>query len=233
VLSGVTEVEYELPWSELLAAPRPDEGHTVGGLLPPGLDCYLRVFHPFVSWDAKPNSPSPISQRASWKDLATEAGVTFNPTLTWRQLEDVLSLSSDGKRRRWAVWEGDLEEATADALFECLDDHRNGSYYFAFGLVAIISTDKHRPMMYQADSLNARGEVVNQVRQWGAPSVTTPEYVWPEDQSWIVCTDYDLTSTYVAAASDSASRVLQNPAIEALEVHLETRVDDRADEQTR
>ena len=117
----VNELEYEVPWGELLA-PRPSAGHIVGELLPPGFDRYLRVFHPFVPWDAEPDSSSPISHRASREDLANEAGVPFGPTLTWRQLEVMLPVSPVGQRRRWAVWDGYLEEATADALFDSLND---------------------------------------------------------------------------------------------------------------
>lgn len=231
VPGAVTEVEYEIPWSKHLALSRPDAGHVVGELLPPGFDRYLRIFHPFVSWDAEPNSPSEIGRRTSWEDLATQAGVPFGPTLTWRQLEAVLPLSPDGQSRPWAVWAGYLDRTTSDALFESLDDGANGSYYIAFGLAAINATDEHRPIMFQADSLEARREVVDRVREMGAASVEGPEHVWPGDQSWIVCSDYDLSSTYVAAPHHSAIRIMHNPVIEALEVDLETRVDDRADEQ--
>ena len=207
----VNELEYEVPWGELLA-PRPSAGHIVGELLPPGFDRYLRVFHPFVPWDAEPDSSSPISHRASREDLANEAGVPFGPTLTWRQLEVMLPVSPVGQRRRWAVWDGYLEEAAADALFDSLNDNPNGSYFLAFGLVAIITTDEHRPVMYRADSLNARGEVLDRARRSGARPVTTPEYVWPENQSWIVCTDYDLTSTYIATAHDCRRCMRSTPA---------------------
>jgi hypothetical protein len=59
-----------------------------------------------------------------------------------------------------------------------------------------------------------------------------PEYVWPADMSWIVCTDYDLTSTYVAMSGRGPDSLLDSPNVEAVAVRLTTRVDDRADEQT-
>jgi len=96
-MSGdVIELEYAIPWSGTLAPSGEGQVHTVGELLPPGYDCYLRVFHPFVPWDAEPSTQSSVKQRMSWEALAVEAGVPFGPTLTWRQLEIVLPLSADG-----------------------------------------------------------------------------------------------------------------------------------------
>lgn len=231
VPGDVTEVDYAIPWSGSLAPSGKGWSHTVGELLPPGYDRYVRVFHPFVPWDAESITQSPVDQRMSWEELATKAGVPFGPTLTWRQLEIVLPLSEDGQRRPWAVWNGDLEKVTADALFESLDDGGGEGFYFAFWMAAILGTHEHRPLMYRTSSLEDRGEVIARVREAGAAFVTTSEYVWPEDQAWIVCSDYDLVSTYIASAHEVASRVLHHPAIEAVEVHQQTRVDGGADEQ--
>ena len=204
-------------------------GNVVAALLPPGFERYLRVFHPFVPWDADPDAVS-VDERRSWEEIASEAGVRFGPTLTWRQLEEVLPLSPDGQSRPWAVWEGTLDRATSAALLGSLNDPPSTSYFFAFGLAAIVAVDEHRPLMYKASSLDAWGDVVERVRKMGVRAAT-PEYVWPIDQSWIVCTDYDLTSTYMAASHHVAERVMQHPVIEAVDVHLNTRVDDAADEQ--
>ncbi len=225
----VIEVEHRIPWEDLLAT-APPVGHIVGELLPSGLDSYVRVFHPYVPWDAEPHSPARY-ELTSWQVLARQAGVPYLSTLTWRQIGPVLPLSSDGQARPLAVWEGELEEQTASALFDTLDTPDSGSYYFAFGLSTIIGSSDHRPMMFSAPSLDARSEVIARVRRL-APSVSTAEYVWPEDQSWIVCTDYDLPSTYVAADRDTAIRLQRHPTVETLEVDLGTRVDDAADEQS-
>ena len=60
-------------------------------------------------------------------------------------------------------------------------------------------------------------------------SVPGPEFVWPADRSWIVNTDYDLASTYVACDEDLADAILADPTLEALPVSRDTRVDDGAD----
>jgi hypothetical protein len=53
----------------------------------------------------------------------------------------------------------------------------------------------------------------------------TPEYLWPADHSWCVCSDYDLTFTIVAGSTELVSNLLNNATLEALEVTPQTRVD--------
>ena len=227
--SAVTKVEFAAPWKDQLALV-PAIGHTVAELLPPGFARYVRVFHPFVPWTAHPEEAVSRRNCGRWADIARDAGVTFGPTLTWRQLEKTLPVGDNGQRP-YAVWEGDLELGTADALFAALPNQAVDGYFFAFGLVAIIRTDAHVPVTYFVRSLEYRNAVIQAVNGGDAKSITTAEYVWPTDNSWIICTDYDLTSTYVALGIDAASRLLATPEIEAVEVALDTRVDDAADEQ--
>ena len=178
---GVARIELTVPWKDQLT-PGAARGHTVAELLPPGFDCYVRVFHPFVPWEAEPTEPVSRSRCGRWAEIARSAGVTFGPNLTWRQLEKALPVGVDGQRP-FAVWEGDLEINTAAALFAALPSPGADGYFLSFGLAAIIRTD------------------------------------------------YDLTSTYVALSSEAAYRLLTYPEIEAVEVDLNTRIDDAADEQ--
>ena len=200
-------------------------------LLPPGFDCYVRVFHPFVPWTAEPTKPVPSSDRRSWRDIADGAGVKFGPALTWRQLESALPIDVNGERPH-AVWEGDLELNTADALFSVLADVGAGGYCFSFGLVAIVRTDAHLPVAFHAQTLGGCRLAIEAVNAGTTKSITTAEYVWPLDESWIVCTDYDLTSTYVALGREPAARLLAHPNLDAVEVGLNTRIDDAADEES-
>jgi hypothetical protein len=60
-----------------------------------------------------------------------------------------------------------------------------------------------------------------------------PEYVWPVDRSWVVNTDYDLASTYLACSQATATALDEDPVLEILPVSLDTRVDDGADQLNR
>ena len=60
-------------------------------------------------------------------------------------------------------------------------------------------------------------------------SAPGPEFVWPADRPWVVNTDYDLNSTYIACDEDLAEAILTDPTLEVLPVSRDTRVDDAAD----
>jgi hypothetical protein len=53
----------------------------------------------------------------------------------------------------------------------------------------------------------------------------TPEYYWPSDHSWCLCSDYDLDFTFVGGPKDLISTLLNNANLEVLAVTAETRVD--------
>ena len=228
---SVTEVTpYEIPWQEslnvswegghpVLRASSENRHPDVGGLLPTGYDAYVRLFHPFVSQTAV-SAHKPLAPAASWAELADRAGVAFGPTLTLRQLRPALAGLPD-----LFVDEGYLEEFAASALFDVLDDDQGGPWLFAFGLAGWVIAG--RPRLFSATSLDDRLTVAELSEVGDAGS---PEYVWPADQRWIVCTGRDLTSTYLAVPQNVAERLLTHPTLEAIEVRPETRVDDRADE---
>jgi hypothetical protein len=44
-----------------------------------------------------------------------------------------------------------------------------------------------------------------------------PEYWWPEDRSWIVCTDYDSVFTIVGGAGALIESIVANDVLEAVE----------------
>ncbi|MGN6692703.1 MAG: hypothetical protein ACTHN0_00870 [Aquihabitans sp.] len=222
----VVEVEHRIPF--VVEPSTTEPVHTVSELLPAGHDTYLRLFHPFVPWSAEAID-GPVRQRLRWRDLADQAGVQLAPNTTWRQLLPVLPEAADG--RPWAVWDGDLEEQTADDLFSVLDDPESGPCYFEFGLVATIATDDHQRRLYRTASVAGRHDAVRHIRMHGATYITTASLSWCETQRWIVCCDNDLTSTYIATDRGTAGRLSRHPGLEVLEVTRGTRVDDSAHEQ--
>ena len=226
-------VDFDVPWKPPRMANTMEQlfsAHSVGELLPAGHEVYLRVFHPFVPWDWDDDSaPVPPTRRTTWRALADKAGCTFGPTLTWRQLEAVLSLGDNG--REFSVMDGTLERGTATALFDLLvHDGGTGPYFAGWGLSAIIGTDDHEPMLFTTTVFDLE-TLASAVRDRAGYSLAGPEWVWPSDERWLVSTDYDLTSTYVALSRSMAERVLADPTIEACRVEIGTRIDDKADEQ--
>lgn len=64
-------------------------------------------------------------------------------------------------------------------------------------------------------------------------SFQAPNLWWPPDRAWFVCSDVDLTSTYVGCGEECAAALLQSPDLECLPVDGSTRVDLWGDEINR
>ncbi|WCO67255.1 hypothetical protein PO878_00780 [Iamia majanohamensis] len=222
----IDEIEHAIPW-DLGPAPE-SEGHTVAELLPPGHECYLRLFHPFVPWELE-CSVEPVEPRTTWGALAALAGLELTPTTTWKLLEP--ALPDDGERRPWTVWDGDIEVSTAKDLFGILGVNSTGPYFFEFGLAAVISADDHRPHLYRSPSIEGRHAAAQRIRHRGAGWVNTPSLAWDQAQTWITCSDHDLTSTYIASTERVGQQLLDHPDLETVEVQRTTRIDDWAHEQ--
>jgi hypothetical protein len=56
----------------------------------------------------------------------------------------------------------------------------------------------------------------------------TPEYWWPADRSWCLCSEFDLTFTIIGGSRNLVSAVLNNSTLETLEVASHTRLDNAA-----
>jgi hypothetical protein len=187
----------------------------------------LRIFHPFLPAD--PTNPDEVlpGPARSWQSLAKEAGVVFHPELSWSSLLDVLG-GPDGPRPYW-VSEGRLDEPARSALFRLLAQREEPDAYFLYHLGALVRA--RSPMLYRA-AITLYREVQDRAdRDLGAVDELQPgpEFVWPTDRSWVVNTDYDLDSTYVACDEDLAESILTDPILEALLVTRDTRVDGGAD----
>jgi hypothetical protein len=201
--------------------------HHVDELLPDGFEAYLRLFHPFLPWGADP-ATTDVGDHRTWRSLAIEAGVEFNGRLTWRQLEPVLPIEDTG--RRFQVGHGNLDPAVRARLFSLLRANTAPqAAYFFYGLSAILS-DRHRAALFEAP-LNSADDVWPIAGSEGF-AAETPELVWPEDRSWAICTDYDLTSTYIGSDRNLAGVLMDDSQLEILEVTMDTRVDNAADEQS-
>jgi hypothetical protein len=92
--------------------------------------------------------------------------------------------------------------------------------FFRFSEIAFIATDK--PILF-AGALNELPAFLAERKDQ-----FTPEYWWPSDHSWCLCSDFDLDFTFVGGSKNLISSVLKNTTLEALEVTLRTRVDNYA-----
>jgi hypothetical protein len=215
--------EEHTAWIRSFRTDQPEQRgvHRVGELLPAGYDSYLRLFHPYVR---NPEFPESLPPRRTWSSLAEEAGVVYHAELSTLSLRSVLG-GKEGPRPYW-VAEGYLDPETRDDLVAALTDSVPTPALFLFGLASQASGGE--TMVFCADASESEA-----VRAVATEAVPMPigrrrlpiEYMWATDKSWIVATDYDLHSTYVACASDAAARIASDPVLEVLDVTRSTRID--------
>ena len=161
----------------------------------------------------------------TWRELADRARVKFHAAISWENLIDALGGWSE-EHRPFSVREGRLEDPTRAALYRHLAAVQATDAYFVFDLGAVV---RGRPrLLYRASVSDyalvqvMANEDLGEDDDEDAPG---PQYVWPLDQAWIVNTDYDLNSTYIASHDQLADAILADPSIEALPVAMDTRVD--------
>lgn len=221
-------------------------GNFVSHLLPKTFATYAKVFHRIDAYYE--NVDNPLSRkeieilrippclglkalienlrancrgtRLRWKEIAEFLHVPFQPELNhawyWAKLEP-------GCWPRFLTGpdEGTLNDEECSALVSVLlpftGNHR---CFFRFAEMPFVGTDKL--LMFQVPLEEVRTFLSNDAYQF------TPEYWWPADRSWCVCSDYDLMFTVVGGSKDLISRLLENEVLECIEVTPSTRVDSYA-----
>ena len=131
--------------------------------------------------------------------------------------------------RGWPI-EGTLGEPARSRLFGRLAEATgNQRVFFYYGIGAMVVTGKDLLFEAAADELEAVQQLADTKVEPKPFPVPGPEYVWPSDHSWVVITDYDLVSTYIACDANLAALLLRTDELELLPVDLETRIDSRSD----
>jgi len=198
--------------------PNPDLGGEwpVGSLLPAGFDHYLRIFHRFEDGNG---------HFTRWSERAAAALVQYHSQLSERALGRVIrSFWSDAP---WWAPTGLLDKVSRSALCRGLDSWVDGQPVFMyFGIsVQVYGEDEfviEQPIIEMIDTDRILALMDGKL-------VESPQLIWPKDRSWIVCVDYDLTSTYVACDLSLARMLQSHPDLEILETSLDERVDYRMD----
>jgi len=53
----------------------------------------------------------------------------------------------------------------------------------------------------------------------------SPEYVWPSDRSWCLCSEFDFEFTFVGGTQELISAILASSEFEAFQITPQTRID--------
>lgn len=117
--------------------------------------------------------------------------------------------------------EGNLNTHELSELLSVLREYTGTQdCFFRFAEIPFITTDK--PILFRGVLDGLSTFLANGEYQF------TPEYWWPADRSWCVCSDYDLMFTVVAGSKELVSHALKDATLETLQVTSQTRIDSYA-----
>jgi hypothetical protein len=222
-------------------------GCTIQNLLPDVFECYAQIFHrleanyqntdnPLSDEELKilqiPDSPllhelimrlrtDDDHVRVRWREVAATLGVPFAEGLSDERFRKRLPLGC-WPRYIFGPGEGYLEDEEYEELSAILPLGASSlDCYFRLPKIPFVATNQ--PLLFRG--------TVNEVRRIPAISNwNAPEYWWPEDHQWRVCSDYDFSSTFVGGSRQLITQILDSPIIEAIEVLPNIRVDYYAQE---
>jgi hypothetical protein len=208
--------DVAIAWIRKPLRPRVEgSGVRLGEVLPDYFERYLRVFHHFEN-DA--------GQWTTWSERAKAARVQFHAQLSERALGRVIM--GPWSDSPWYACEGWLDAWSRRAVSEILDSWAGGTEVSMYwGISEQVHGDSTLLLRRRPAALSTA-----QTRPvLGCELYAGPEYVWPDDRSWVLCTDYDLTSTYIACDESLASAFLTSPDLEVLPTDPNDRVDYQMD----
>jgi|HubBroStandDraft_6_1064221.scaffolds.fasta_scaffold06787_2 hypothetical protein len=234
-------------------------GNVVAQCIPRGFSAYCKLFHPIhedasirshnLTWDEeKRDNPAPVetepgkkalaailsdsllvgrwsgveeaeNARVSWRTLSERYGLLFHPEFNPESFRKAFETGS-WPRYLLGPAEGTLDRKTCETLISVLKPfNKEQTVYFRFSDYLM----NDQPHLYSGD-LNELTSFLTKPNFGG-----TPECWWPQDRSWCVYTDWDLTFTLIAGSRELVDGCLAHTMLECIEVTPETRIDYRAD----
>lgn len=233
--------------SELVSSEDPTwKGNFVSHLLPPKFGAYAKILHRITA--NYENIDHPLSGRefallrippcAELRSFVeSQRHRAESPRIRWKALAELLSVpfvseichewfrASLGDPTCWPRFlygpdEGNLDYEELSELLSLLHLFTGKQECFLrFAPVPLVGTD--RPILFTG----ALDEVIAFLKK--NEYQFSPEYLWPSDRNWCLCTDYDLTFTVVGGPQKLISAIFGSSRLEALQVNEQTRIDSR------
>jgi hypothetical protein len=232
---------------EFLPRDKPDWKSFISNLIPREFEAYAKILHQIDA--SYKNIDNPLTERElsllkippctklrsfveglrqenrgpriRWSELAQLFGVPFKAEICHEWFRAAMEEPGCWPRFLRGPDDAGLNAEELSALLSVLQPVAGSQdCFFRFSEISFIGTDKPIQFCGPLDELStflATGKYQ-----------FTPEYWWPADQSWCVCSDYDLTFTIVAGSKDLVFGVLNAATLEALQVTPQTRIDSYA-----
>ena len=220
------------------------KGIFVSGLIPETFEAYAKILHTIEA--TYKNIDAPLTERENeilqiprckelrsfverlreerrgtrirWKKLADLLSVPFQAEICHEWFRTTMEKPECWPRFLVGPSEGFLSAEELSEVVSVLDYYTNRQdCFFRFSEIAFIGTEKQILFSGALDELS-------QFLADGRYQLT-PEYWWPSDHSWCLCSDYDLDFTFVGGPNELISKLLNSATLEVFEVTPETRVD--------
>ncbi|QHC21020.1 hypothetical protein [Streptomyces sp. GS7] len=202
----------ELAWLHERLTPSTDvRQHVVTEVVPEGFPAYVRVFH---SWWLE----EVPGLRRTWQEMAEAAGARYHGELTDGPLGQEVLNPPIGEQ--WETTGAEADADTRQGLVEILSDATAPGQAVFFSYELARSLQDEEPIVWKSSLTGLEAVRAHTGEDYGGP-----EHWWPEDRTWVVACDWDLTSTYVACSEELAERLVRSDRVEALRVAPTARID--------
>nr|WP_239521281.1 hypothetical protein [Blastococcus saxobsidens] len=202
---------------------------TVGSLVPADFPAFARVLHPAYRYDGDDDV------EIGWGDVAALNGTTAHPRMQWPAVTGGWEyLTEDSQPPTWdgTPAEGHLPCTLAARMAAVLARHTTTpdrcwlGRWVGFGYdTAELREVPRLPLPRARDVVLVQGSADDAVRNLAPePSEQSANLWWPADRAWVVATDIDLMSTYVAGSEACIADLLATPGLEVVPASPDDRV---------
>jgi hypothetical protein len=221
-------------------------GNFVSHLMPPIFEAYAKVLHPIEAYYENIDNPLSAAENLLLNIPTCEELKSFverrrtssqGIRIKWRELAELLNVPFTAeifpgwfqKKIEAGCWprflkgpdEGWLDEEQCSELVSMLnifeDSKQSKQCFFRFAEIPLIATDN--PLLFKGTLDGMAAFIKTGTYQF------SPEYWWPSEKTWCVCSDYDLEFTVVGGPRKLISMLLMSSVLECLEVTPQTRID--------
>jgi hypothetical protein len=177
--------------------------------VPQGFEAYARILFPFVGDDTVTGGGIAGQQHVTWTETARRSGRVPHALM---ERETIVAPGADGDCSR------ELTDEQADALLPILARHTASER----GWFLLWNGFGH----LDQQAFERQPRVVHPMREFyllrGALRAyrslpDSPNYWWPDDRAWCLCTDTDFYWAYLAGSAACVSEVLAVPELDAYE----------------
>lgn len=159
--------------------------------------------------------------RIRWRELSDLFGVPFKTEICLEWFRTTMDEPSCWGRLLYGPGEGQLNSEELAEIVPILRHFANGQdCFFRFSEIAFIATGK--PLLFHGPL-----DELTQFLEQGQYQIT-PEYWWPADRTWCLCSDWDLKFTFVGGSNELVSLLQNSHYLEVFEAAPTTRVDNFA-----